>query len=232
MLTGYWAEAPARPARLASIAAATGLSIFLETESGIVMMVAAPMTIFLIHPWRSYIILPICAFVADIARCLCGNALCRVWFGGIPDSNSSVACSTASFFTEPPASARGPRIGPLANGTGSTISSLPAHRWRRWRSSPGPPIWMSFDKRRMAVLGFLAVSGLMLLAKYREHVARRGLANELDRAVQRSGMVVHRAHSPYRSRQDRAGRLCRLAARHADRRPFAVGASASIRCAA
>ena len=84
MLTGYWAEAPARPARLASIAAAIGLSIFLETESGIVMMVAAPMTIFLTHPWRSYVVLPVITFVAISLAVLRRDALCCVWFGYIP----------------------------------------------------------------------------------------------------------------------------------------------------
>src|SRR5579864_9160349 len=56
--------------------------------------------------------------------------------------NSSVACLRELSFTALRASARGPRIGRSGSGTGSTISSVLAHCWRRLRSSPGPAIWL------------------------------------------------------------------------------------------
>ena len=165
MLTGYWAEAPARPARLASIAAATGLSIFLETESGIVMMVAAPMTIFLTHPWRSYVVLPVITFVAISLAVFA--AMLFVAFG------------PATFQFE---FIRRLFDGVILYGT-SGFGAWPANwtlgewNWLYHFVAPGASLatmaviartanlW-SFDKRRMAVLGFLAISGLMLLAKY------------------------------------------------------------------
>jgi hypothetical protein len=165
MLTGYWAEAPARPARLASIAAATALSIFLEIETGIIMMVAAPMTIFLTHPWRSYIIRPIFVFVAislavfaAIIFAVFGSAVFQIefmrrLFEGI------ILYGTSGFGGWP------------ANWT------LGEWNWLYHFVAPGASLatmaviartanLQSFDKRRMAVLGFLATSGLMLLAKY------------------------------------------------------------------
>ena len=165
MLTGYWADAPARPARLASIAAATGLSIFLETESGIVMMMAAPMTIFLVHPWRSYVIVPIITFVAVSLAVFA--AMLFVAFG------------SATFQFE---FIRRLFDGVILYGT-SGFGGWPANwtlgewNWLYHFVAPGASLATmaviartanlhSFDKRRMAVLGFLAVSGLMLLAKY------------------------------------------------------------------
>ena len=165
MLTGYWAEAPVRPARLASIAAVTGLSIFLETESGIVMMVAAPMTIFLTHPWRSYIILPVITFVAISLAVFA--AMLFVAFGSVTFQfefirrlfDGVVLYGTSGFGAWP------------ANWT------LGEWNWLYHFVAPGASLATmaviartgnlhSFDKRRMAVLGFLAASGLMLLAKY------------------------------------------------------------------
>jgi hypothetical protein len=165
MLTGFWAEAPARPVRLAAIAAATGLSIFLETESGIVMMVAAPMTIFLTHPWRSYVVLPIITFVAISLAVF--TAMLFVAFG------------SATFQFE---FIRHLFDGIILFGT-SGLGGWPANwtlgewNWLYHFVAPGALLatmaviartadLQSFDKRCMAVLGFLAVSGLMLLAKY------------------------------------------------------------------
>ncbi len=165
MLTGYWAEAPGRPARLASIAAATGLSVFLETESGIVMMVAAPMTIFLTQPWRSYVIPPIIAFVAISLAVFA--AILFIAFG--------LATFQPEFVS---------RLfdGVILYGT-SGFGGWPANwtlgewNWLYHFVAPGASLATmavivraanlpSFEKRRMAVLGFLAASGLMLLAKY------------------------------------------------------------------
>jgi hypothetical protein len=165
MLTGYWAEAPARPARLASIAAVTGLSIFLETESGIVMMVAAPMAIFLTHPWRSYIILPVITFVAISLAVFA--AILFVAFGSVTFQfefirrlfDGVILYGTSGFGAWP------------ANWT------LGEWNWLYHLVAPGASLATIaviartgnlhfFDKKRMAVLGFLAVSGLMLLAKY------------------------------------------------------------------
>ena len=165
MLTGYWAEAPARPARLASIAAATGLSIFLETESGIVMMVAAPMTILLTHPWQSYIILPVITFVAISLAVFA--AMLFVAFGSVAFQFDVI---------------RGLFDGVIVYGT-SGFGAWPANwtlgewNWLYHFVAPGASLatmaviartanLQSFDKRRAAVLEFLAVSGLMLLVKY------------------------------------------------------------------
>jgi hypothetical protein len=165
LLTSLWAEAPARPARLVSIAAATGLSIFLETETGIIMMVAAPLTIFIIHPWRSYIILPVITFVAVtllvlvalIAIAFGPAALHIEMFGRLFDA--VLLYGTSGF-----------------GGWGSNWT-LTEWNWLYHLVAPGASIatiaviaracGIDFpDKRRAAVLGFLAASGLMMLAKY------------------------------------------------------------------
>lgn len=165
VLTALWAETPARPGRLASIAAATGVAIFLEIESGIVMLVAAPMTVFLIHPWRSSIILPICAFIA-VSLAVFAVTLLAV-FGP--------AALQIEFL-------RRLFEGVVLYGT-SGFSAWPSNwtlgewNWLYHFVAPGASLATigviartakleSFDKRRMAVLGFLAVSGLMLLAKF------------------------------------------------------------------
>jgi hypothetical protein len=165
MLTGFWAETPTRPARIVSIAAAAGLAIFLEIETGIVMLVAAPMTIFLIHPWRSYIILPIFAFVA-ISMAVFAATVFAV-FGS--------AAFHIEFFRR--------LFEPIILYGGSSFSAWPSNwtlgewNWLYHFVAPGASLATigviarsasleSFDKRRVAVLGFLAVSGLMLLAKF------------------------------------------------------------------
>jgi hypothetical protein len=164
-LTGLWAEAPARPARLVSIAAAAGLSIFLETETGIVMMVAAPLTIFIIHPWRSYIIRPVIAFVA--VTLFVFVALVAAAFGP--------AALKVEFFRQ---LFEGILIfGGAGFGGWASNWTLTEWNWLYHLVAPGASIAtiaviarasdIDFpDKRRTAVLGFLAASGLMLLAKY------------------------------------------------------------------
>ena len=164
-LAALWAETPARPRRLASIAAATGVAIFLEIESGIVMLVAAPMTVFLIHPWRLSIIAPICAFIA-VALAVFAVTLLAV-FGP--------AALQIEFL-------RRLFEGVVLYGT-SGFSAWPSNwtlgewNWLYHFVAPGASLATigvivrtsnleSFDKRRMALLGFLAVSGLMLLAKF------------------------------------------------------------------
>jgi hypothetical protein len=165
LLTGFWAETPTRPVRILSIAAAIGLSIFLEIESGIVMMVAAPVTIFLIHPWRACIILPIFSFFAISLAVLA--AIIFAVFGS--------AAFQIEFF-------RRLFEGVILYGT-SGFGGWPANwtlgewNWLYHFVAPGVSLATvaviartenlhPLDKRRMAVLGFLAVSGLMLLAKY------------------------------------------------------------------
>jgi hypothetical protein len=165
MLTGFWAETPTRPGRIVSIAAAAGLAIFLEIETGIVMLVAAPMTIFLIHPWRSYIILPIFAFLAISAAVFAATVFAV--FGP--------AAFHIEFFRR--------LFEAVILYGGSGFSAWPSNwtlgewNWLYHFVAPGASLATigviartanlgSFDKRRMAVLGFLAVAGLMLLAKF------------------------------------------------------------------
>src|SRR5580704_2400578 len=165
MLTGFWAETPTRRGRIVSIAAAAGLAIFLEIETGIVMLVAAPMTIFLIHPWRSYIILPIFAFLAISAAVFAATVFAV--FGP--------AAFHIEFFRR--------LFEAVILYGGSGFSAWPSNwtlgewNWLYHFVAPGASLATigviartanlgSFDKRRMAVLGFLAVSGLMLLAKF------------------------------------------------------------------
>jgi hypothetical protein len=165
MLTGYWAEAPARPARLASIAAATGLSIFLETESGIVMMLAAPVTIFLTHPWRSYVILPVLTFVAISLTVFA--AMLFVAFGSVAFQFEFIRRLFDGVIL----------YGTSGFGGWPSNWTLSEWNWLYHFVAPGVSLatiaviarWSNItpsDKRRAAVLGFLAVSGLMLLAKY------------------------------------------------------------------
>ena len=141
------------------------MAIFLEIESGIVMLVAAPMTVFLIHPWRSSIVLPICAFIA-VALAVFAATLLAV-FGP--------AALQIEFL-------RRLFEGVVLYGT-SGFSAWPSNwtlgewNWLYHFVAPGVSLATigvivrtanleSSDKRRMAVLGFLAVSGLMLLAKF------------------------------------------------------------------
>ena len=72
----------------------------------------------------------------------------------------------------------------------------------------------SFDKRRMAVLGFLAVSGLMLLAKF--------VNMSLGAIWQMSAIGPLSV----------LGWWCIALIRRIDPKLFVAGASASIRCAA
>jgi len=165
VLTSYWAETPARSIRIASIAAVTGLSIFLETETGIIMLVAAPITIFLIHPWRSYIILPIFAFVA-IALAVFAAIVFAVF--GSPAFHIEFLRRLFEGIV---------LFGSLGMSAWPANWTLGDWNWLYHFVAPGASLATiaviarasnlgSFDKRRMALLGFLAVSGLMLLGKY------------------------------------------------------------------
>jgi hypothetical protein len=165
VLTSYWAETPARPTRLASIAAATGLAIFLEIESGIVMLLAAPMTVFIIHPWRASIIPPIFAFVAislsvfaAMIFAVYGSPVLHVEF--LRRLFEGVVLYSASGFGGWPANWTLWEWNWLYHfvGPGALLATIAVIA----RTSN----LNSFDQRRMAVLGFLAISGLMLLAKY------------------------------------------------------------------
>ena len=128
-------------------------------------MVAAPTTVFLIHPWRSYIILPIFTFVA-VSLAVFAAILFAV-FGS--------AAFQIEFLRR--------LLEAVTLYASSGFSALPAHwtlgewNWLYHIVAPGASLatipviaraanLASFDKRRMAALGFLAVSGLMLLAKY------------------------------------------------------------------
>src|SRR5262249_3842802 len=71
VLTGWWAVAPRDPIRLLALAAAAAIAVFLETESGIIMVLTAPVVLFLVYPWRWSIALPVVGFlVATVAMVL------------------------------------------------------------------------------------------------------------------------------------------------------------------
>lgn len=165
LLTGLWAEAPTRPARLAAIAAAAGLSVFLETETGIIMMVAAPVAIFVTHPWRSSIILPVIGFVALAGAVFV--ALIAAAFGPAALHVEEFDRMFDGIFL----------YGMLGFGGWPSNWTLTEWNWLYHLVAPGVSIatiavvaracGIDFpDKRRAAVLAFLAASGLMMLAKY------------------------------------------------------------------
>ena len=165
MLTGLWAEAPARPTRLLPIATATAASIFLETESGIIVMLAAPMTIFLIHPWRPSIIMPIVAFVATTAVVLLVALFAVLGPGAMQPEFFHRLFDGVLIFG--------------ASGFGAWPMIWTLSEWNWFYHIVAPTISLAtiaviaracgnvaVDRRRTAVLAFLATSGLMLLLKY------------------------------------------------------------------
>jgi hypothetical protein len=165
LLTGLWAESPAGLARLLPIAAVSGLSIFLETESGVIMLVSASLTILLIHPWRTRLILSVLAhFVVSLSvftailMAVFGSAAFQIeffrhlfdgfiiyggqGFGGAPVNWTLLHWSWLYNIVTP----------------GALLATMAV-------IAQAGTIEYS-DIRRSAVLGFLAASGLMLLAKY------------------------------------------------------------------
>jgi hypothetical protein len=165
LLTGLWAEAPAWTSRLVPIAVASGLAIFLETESGIVMLIAAPLAIFLTHPWQSRVIPPVLAFFA-ISVASFAVMLVAVFGPGV---------FHLEFF-------RRLFDGVVAFGRlgfNGRSASWALHDWNWLYNVVAPGAMLATaavvarassidasDRRRSAALAFLAVSGLMLLAKY------------------------------------------------------------------
>jgi hypothetical protein len=165
LLTGYWAVAPRNPARILGIAAAAATSIFLWTESGIVMALSAPTALFLVHPWRRSIVLPIGAFlvatlvifVAELFAIFGPGVFHLAFFGSLFD---------AIFY-----------FGASGMGGATIAWSLSDWRWLYQLVAPGAMLAtlgvvaracgnVEVDRRRAAVLGFLATFGLLLLVKF------------------------------------------------------------------
>jgi hypothetical protein len=163
-LAGFWAESPRDPVRLLAIACATAVAIFLETESGIVMLVTASLALFLVYPWRSSIALPIVGFLVATSVILVlvlfavfgPGALQLAFFqrlfegilyygssgfGGTPRSWTLTEWNWLYHFVAPGASIA--TIGVIARACGS----------------------VDVDRRQAATLGFLAASGVLLLVK-------------------------------------------------------------------
>jgi hypothetical protein len=165
LLIGLWAEAPSAVVRICGAAIVAGMSIFLETETGIIIMLAALLTIFIIHPWRPYIIIPVFIFLAATTVVF---LLLVVAAFGLP-------AFQIEFFQR----LFEPFLLYGFSGFGGWPSnwSLGEWNWLYHFAAPGTCIAtiaviaraceLDFpDKRRAAVLGFLAASGLLLLAKF------------------------------------------------------------------
>jgi hypothetical protein len=165
VLTGLWSESPGNPVRMLAIAAAAAVSIFLETESGIIMTVTAPLVLFMVRPWRASIILPVGAFlaativlfIAAIFAVFGPGALQPLFFQRIFDAFLYFGASGFS--------------GLPINWT------LSEWNWLYHLVAPGAMLatlgvitrasgTTMVDRRRTAVLGFLALSGLLLLFKF------------------------------------------------------------------
>ncbi len=165
VLTGFWSEAPDSPSRLLAAALATAGSIFLETETGIIFAITAPVALFATHPWRASIILPISAFVA--ATIVIFVAAVLVVFGPAAWQTAFFADLITGLVFFGSAGLGGvPMNWTLAEWNwlyhlvvpGALIATLCVVA----RSSGANPV----DRRRAAVLAFLAASGLLLLVKY------------------------------------------------------------------
>jgi hypothetical protein len=165
LLTGYWAVSPRDPARILGVAAAAATSIFLWTETGIVMTLSAPTALFLVHPWRRSIVLPIGAFlvatlvifVAELFAIFGLGVFHLVFFERLFD---------AIFYFG------------FSGMAGALMSwSLSEWHWLYNLVAPGAMLAtlgvvaracgnVEVDRRRAAVLGFLATSALLLLVKF------------------------------------------------------------------
>jgi hypothetical protein len=165
VLTGFWSEVPGSPSRLLAAALGAAGSIFLETETGIIFAITAPVALFATHPWRSSIILPIAAFVA--ATIVIFVAAILVVFG----SSAWQTAFFADLFTGLV------YFGSAGLGGVPMNWTLAEWNWFYHLVVPGALIATlcviarssgtnHVDRRRAAVLAFLAVSGLLLLVKY------------------------------------------------------------------
>jgi hypothetical protein len=150
--------------RLFAIAGASAVAIFLETESGIVMMVTAPLVLFLIYPWRLFIVLPVVGFFV-VTLAVLMVILIAVFGTGVLDATFIQRQLDGILFY---------------GGTGFSgvpiMWTLTEWNWFYRLVAPGSALAtigviaracgnVELDRKRAAVLGFLAVSGLLLLVK-------------------------------------------------------------------
>jgi hypothetical protein len=164
-LVGFWAEKPKSFTRILAIAVATGLSIFLETESGIVIAFAAIGTLLLVYPWQIRIVIPLVEFaILSLVICV---LLVSLAFG---DNAMSVAFFVRlldGFLN----------VGVRGFGAAPAAWTLSDWNWLYNFVAPGLMIATlgvtaracgrpDADRKRSAILAFLAASGLMLLVKY------------------------------------------------------------------
>jgi hypothetical protein len=163
-LIGLWAESPARPLRLLPIAAACGLALFLETESGVVMVLAAALTMFVTHPWQARVIMPVLAFLGVALATVTVLLVAAFGHGALqPEFFRRLFDGIVMF------GGQGLQ-GALAKW------SLDDWNWLYNLVAPGAMLATvavvartgatTSDTRRAAVLSFFSISGLMLLAKY------------------------------------------------------------------
>jgi hypothetical protein len=164
-LCGIWAVSPTRPLRLLSMAAVCGLALFLETESGIVMILAAASTMFVVYPWKARVFMPVLTFFLITLAVLA--VLLAVAFG--------VGAFQPEFF-------RRLFDGIVIYGALGLNGSFANWSLRDWNwlynlVAPGAMLatiavvgricgGKTADKQRLALLAFFSISGLMLLAKY------------------------------------------------------------------
>lgn len=165
VLTALWSESPNSLWRLLVMALAAATSTFLETETGIVMTVTAPLVLFLVHPWRSYIIIPIVGFLVATITIFIAE-LFAVLGPGILQPLFFHRMFEAIFYF-------------AADGFGGWPINWTLKEWTWLYNLVVPGALLAtlaviarscganlVDRRRAAVLGFLAASGLMLLFKY------------------------------------------------------------------
>jgi hypothetical protein len=163
-LTGLWAEYPGRTLRLLPVAAACGLALFLETESGIVMLLGAILTTAVIHPWQARIIAPVVAFLIVALAVWMALLVAAFGFGVLQLEFFRRLFDGIILY------------GDLGLSGARANWSLYDWNWLYNVVAPGAmlatvaviarPGALTPDTRRAAVLAFFAISGLMLLAKY------------------------------------------------------------------
>jgi hypothetical protein len=164
-LVGHWAAKPKSLARILAVAVAAGFSIFLETESGIIIAFAAIGTLLLVYPWQIKIVIPLIAFavlslvvfVLLISLAFGGNAMKVAFFIGLLDGFLNVG----------------------VRGFGAVPATWTLSDWNWLYNFVAPGVMIAtlavtaracgrsnVDRKRSAILAFLAASGLMLLVKY------------------------------------------------------------------
>ena len=165
VLTGAWADSPTRPKSVLFIAAASAASLFLELETGIIMMVSAALTMALVYPWRVSIVLPVSAFIA-LTLILFLLVLLIAFGPGVMQAEFFRQLFEGVIF-----------YGRSGFGAAPGIWTLGEWNWLYHLVAPGVSLATlavvaracgraGVDRRRAAILGFLATSGLLLLVKY------------------------------------------------------------------